>query len=116
MTNHWNDFKNSDKLKSRTRKGIPNALRAPVWKKLADTEKYKKAAEMSFKGSGTYFAWLLTQNPDPKALSVINNDLNRTYPKHTLFSRRDSTSEPKLGQPRLYNVLCAYACYDREVG
>lgn len=36
MLDRWDRFKNTSKLKSRIRKGIPGAVRGIVWLKLAD--------------------------------------------------------------------------------
>ena len=69
-----------------------------------------------YSGDESYWEYLLTQKPDQSAFSVINHDLSRTYPQHSMFNRRNSTADSKDGQPRLYRLLCAYACHDPDVG
>ena len=53
----------------------------------------------------------MKQKPAHDALTVINNDLDRTFPRHELFRKKQGD-----GQNQLYNVLYAYACHDQEVG
>merc|ERR1719285_1810 len=111
MTMNWTKWttKNANKLKTRIRKGIPNAFRTSVWMKLIETEKYEELHEAKFEEEGSYFEYLCTQEPDKSVMSVIEHDLNRTFPKHAEYQGGE-------GQKRLCTVLRAYACHDRELG
>merc|ERR1719499_2418414 len=121
MTQKWNDWqtKKSSKLKSRIRKGIPNAFRTSVWERLAELAKYEQLHQQRYeaelKGNQddkpeSYFEFLCSESPDKSSISVIEHDLNRTFPKHADFQNGEG------GQTRLRKVLCAYACHDRDLG
>jgi len=97
------------KLKSRCRKGIPDAIRGEVWMRLSGAQK------LMDQNPGKYVQMLKTEEPDEKIAGVIQRDLNRTFPKHDLFNAA-KTGRPLAGQDLLKNVLYAYAIYDREVG
>lgn len=111
MTNNWKLWttKHANKLKTRIRKGIPNAFRTSVWEQLIETKQYQQNYEAKHDGDGAYFEYLTTQEPDKAVMSVIEHDLNRTFPKHAEYQDGD-------GQKRLCTVLKAYACHDRELG
>ena len=51
------------------------------------------------------------ENPEKKYADVIDKDLARTFPKHSIFNKNS-----EIGQKGLQQVLRAYAVYDREVG
>jgi len=110
MTQNWTKWttKNAARLKTRIRKGIPNAFRTSVWGQLIDLKKYKEKYEADFDGDD-YFKHMCTLEPDKAVMSVIEHDLNRTFPKHAEYQDGD-------GQKRLCTVLKAYACHDRELG
>ncbi len=76
---YLNNFK---KLKSRTRKGIPDSIRGLMWQIYADIEKYRSKPE-----NANLYQELLKEgeNPDLDLECVILRDINRTFPKHTLF-------------------------------
>lgn len=111
MTDKWDLWvrKKHKRLKERVRKGIPNAFRTVAWARLLKSEVYKQHCNKHRKD---YYKWLVTkQKPAHDALTVIQNDLDRTFPKHELFRNRKGD-----GQNQLYRVLYAYACHDQEVG
>jgi len=110
MTDNWDLWvrKKHKRLKERVRKGIPNAYRTVAWAKLLKSEVYKQHCNKHRKD---YYKWLMKQKPAHDALTVINNDLDRTFPRHELFRKKQGD-----GQNQLYNVLYAYACHDQEVG
>lgn len=111
MTDDWDLWvrKKHKRLKERVRKGIPNAYRTVVWAKLLKSDVYKQHCNKHRKD---YYKWLVTkQKPAHDALTVIQNDLDRTFPRHALFRNRKGD-----GQNQLYRVLYAYACHDQEVG
>jgi len=103
MLNDWENVDQS-KLKSRCRKGIPDAVRGDVWLKLTGADVLRK------NGTGKYNR-LCFEEPVKKYADVIDKDLARTFPKHSIFN-----NQSEVGQTGLRKVLRAYAVYDREVG
>ena len=95
-----NNFFN--KIKERTRKGIPDSLRAFVWQKFAEYDKY-------------YIKDLYKNLENEKSNldyeSVILKDLDRTFPQQIHFKTKYGT-----GQRSLYRVLCSYSKYNKEIG
>lgn len=82
MLKHWNEFAKSDKLKSRIRKGIPDALRGTVWPKLTGAE------QLAASPSNTQlYHSLQLQHGDME--DVILRDIHRTFPTHIFFKRHD---------------------------
>lgn len=111
MTEDWDLWvkKKHKRLKNRVRKGIPNAYRTVVWAKLVKADVYKQYCNNH---RPDYYKWLVTkQKPSHDSLTVIQNDLDRTFPRHELFKSRKGD-----GQNSLYRVLYAYACHDTDVG
>ncbi|ETO23916.1 TBC domain containing protein, partial [Reticulomyxa filosa] len=66
------------KLKARIRKGIPNAVRGRVWKRLVGVDEAMKA-------NPKYYHQLLEKTPGEPWKSTIDKDLDRTFPNHCLF-------------------------------
>uniref|UniRef100_A0A336LY84 CSON008111 protein n=1 Tax=Culicoides sonorensis TaxID=179676 RepID=A0A336LY84_CULSO len=83
------------------RAGIPEALRCRVWQKLAGTENANELMER--------YRILITK--ETSCETVIQRDLNRTFPAHKFF--KDSGGS---GQDSLYKVSKAYAVHDSEIG
>ena len=90
------------KLKSRTRKGIPDSLRGYVWQQIS--------------GANLYYVKDLFQKLDNEPIDkstedMIIKDLDRTFPNCSLF-------QDKLGngQRKLLRVLSNYSKYNKEVG
>ncbi|GLD96315.1 hypothetical protein PINS_up004998 [Pythium insidiosum] len=96
-------LKNARKLKSRIRKGIPEALRGRVWCHLAGS------TQMLHNNPGVYRDFLSVSRVPCE--ETIARDIGRTFPKHYLFHDRTS-----LGQCALMNVLKAYSLHDPDVG
>lgn len=95
------------KLKSRTRKGIPDNLRSLAWQKLAHINDYYISE--SYKKD---FYSALSEIPVKKQIdSVILRDLDRTFPKCQFFREKYGD-----GQRQLYRVLTNYSKYNSEVG
>jgi len=69
-------------LVTRVRKGVPDALRGVVWRRLAGT------AALAARQPGLYAA-ALAREPSPADLLMIAVDLPRTYPQHALFAMAD---------------------------
>lgn len=95
---------NYSKLKSKTRKGVPDCLRTTVWQLFAKIDQLRDNKTKVYKH-------LLEGENDQTDESVIIKDLNRTFPKHVLF-----TNILGKGQRELYCVLTAYSKYNRETG
>lgn len=96
--------KNPKMVRRRVRKGIPDAVRGFVWKKLADCESVQSKAPRNY-----YHATLTLETSEWEA--HIERDIHRTFPKHVLF--REHTG---FGQHALFNVLKVYSIYDKELG
>ncbi|XP_063707665.1 rab GTPase-activating protein 1-like isoform X2 [Culicoides brevitarsis] len=97
----WETNKRPKALPALVRAGIPEALRCRVWQKLAGTENATELMER--------YRILITK--ETSCETVIQRDLNRTFPAHKFF--KDSGG---LGQDSLYKVSKAYAVHDAEIG
>lgn len=83
MLSNFDDFYKNDfnKLKSRTRKGIPDSIRCLIWQIYADVN-----IERSKVGNENLYQELLKdEDSDLELEAVILRDIDRTFPKHTLF-------------------------------
>ncbi|KAI9004252.1 rab-GTPase-TBC domain-containing protein [Gaertneriomyces semiglobifer] len=94
-------LKRNSKIKKLGRAGIPDSLRAKVWQALAGMDKVRQ--------DGIYKDLLLRD--DPHTFEVIERDIGRCFPEHSMFA-----DERSQGQANLRNVLRAYAIYNPEVG
>lgn len=118
MIKDWPRYERSkaDKLKRRIRKGIPDSLRGNVWPRLTGAIDAMNKAK-----PGTYRTYLAQEC---ELDDVIGRDIARTFPHHLLFRDEHGSSggdgEEKQGQSSgrqsLYNVLKAYANFDKQVG
>ena len=90
------------KLKSRTRKGIPDNLRSYVWQLFAGKDKLVK------KG---LFEKLDKEPIDENSELSIIKDLDRTYPLCQLFKEKYGK-----GQRNLFRVLSNYSKYNKNIG
>ena len=104
MTKNYDDFyKNKyNKLKSRTRKGVPDCFRSKVWQLFAEKQKYYKKN--------------IFNNLDNVELKedldvTIIKDLDRTFPKCYFFKEKYGN-----GQRKLYRVLSNYSKYNTATG
>jgi hypothetical protein len=111
MLSNFTSYKknNYSKLKSRTRKGIPDCLRTKVWQIFA------KVPELKNKNKNTY-SNIINQLKekdmlDKKDEDVIIRDLHRTFPKNYIFMDKLGS-----GQRALYKVLSAYSYYNKKTG
>eukprot|EP01138_Halocafeteria_seosinensis_P004202 gb/GECG01004297.1/.p1 GENE.gb/GECG01004297.1/~~gb/GECG01004297.1/.p1 ORF type:complete len:441 (+),score=49.60 gb/GECG01004297.1/:1-1323(+) len=109
MLSNWDEFlkKNEKKVKSRCRKGIPEAIRAHAWPKIVRSNRHRDEQP------GLY-AQLLRSSPtaeQKEVIEYIERDIYRTFPHYPLFATRGG-----IGQTSLYRVLRAYAAYDSVVG
>ncbi|XP_052896058.1 rab GTPase-activating protein 1-like isoform X1 [Anopheles moucheti] len=88
-------------LPNLVRMGIPEPLRGTVWQRLACVENRKEMFDS--------YRVLITK--ESSCETVIQRDINRTFPAHKSFKENGGT-----GQENLYKVSKAYAVYDTEVG
>ena len=91
------------KLKSRTRKGIPDSLRGFIWQTFADVNNYYKV--------DLYKQLCESKDIDEETETVILKDLDRTFPHIYHFKDKYGT-----GQRSLYRVLSSYSKYNKSTG
>ena len=93
MIQNYDEFKvkKFEKLKSRTRKGIPDSLRSYIWKLFAEKNRFYQK-DLSKK--------LESRSIKEDMELIIIKDLDRTYPNCQLFKDRYGNS-----QRNLYKVL-----------
>ena len=104
MLEHYKTYQSIKrfKLKSRTRKGIPDNLRSYVWQLFAGKDKLVK------KG---LFEKLDKEPIDENSELSIIKDLDRTYPLCQLFKEKYGK-----GQRNLFRVLSNYSKYNKKIG
>ena len=104
MIENYKEFskKNYSKLKSRTRKGIPDSLRSYVWQIFAEKEKYEEK---------NIFNKLDSIPINEETEIVIIKDLDRTFPACQFFKEKYGN-----GQRKLYKVLSSYSKYNTSTG
>ena len=104
MLNNYQKYQTTKraKLKSRTRKGIPDSLRSIVWQLFAGIDKLKEK---------NLFENLNKQELDKDIEGVIIKDLDRTFPSCQLFKEKYG-----MGQRKLYRVLSNYSKYNKVLG
>lgn len=106
MLRSWEQFyPNSEKLHSRTYKGIPNRMRCEVWKRLLEVP------TMLSEQQGKYQEMLNYGLECSKDIRQIDLDVNRTYRNHLMFRERYNTK-----QQMLFKILVAYSVYNTEIG
>lgn len=105
MISNWPNLihNKKDLIKTRIRKGIPDALRSRVWILITDGINIRKNYP-----NHLYFRYCNIEE-DPPCMLTIQKDLDRTYPGHEIYR----TSE---GQLSLRNILRSYAFFDPEIG
>ncbi len=104
MIKHYKTFQSLKKykLKSRTRKGIPDSLRSYVWQLFAGKDKlFEKGL----------FEKLDKVEADKELEAIIIKDLDRTFPKCQLFKEKYGN-----GQRKLFHVLTNYSKYNKKLG
>ncbi|KYQ91372.1 ankyrin repeat-containing protein [Tieghemostelium lacteum] len=94
----------ANKVRDKLPKGIPSSVRGCVWQRLVNTTEIKNKAKITYKE-------LLEKQPLPSIHIQIQKDLNRTFPKHSLFIEKGG-----MGQQILCNILTAFSIYNPEVG
>ena len=104
MLEHYKTYQSIKrfKLKSRTRKGIPDNLRSYVWQLFAGKDKLVKIG---------LFEKLDKEPIDENSELSIIKDLDRTYPLCQLFKEKYGK-----GQRNLFRVLSNYSKYNKKIG
>ena len=104
MIENYQEFitKKFNKLKERTRKGVPDSLRSYVWQLFAEKDKYYEK---------DIFQKLESIKIKEELDTVIIKDLDRTYPNCQLFKDKYGN-----GQRKLYKVLSNYSKYNTATG
>lgn len=100
----WPTYKSKQQehIKELVRKGVPNNLRAQIWKLLASAQQATQQTSEQYKN-------MLKRSSNCEKL--IQRDIARTYPENDYFK-----DEAGPGQEGLFNVIKAYSLYDEEVG
>ena len=104
MIQNYEEFKTKkfNKLKSRTRKGIPDSLRSYIWQLFAEKDKYYEK---------DIFKKLDSTKIKEDLELVIIKDLDRTFPNCQLFKDKYGN-----GQRKLYKVLSNYSKHNKKTG
>lgn len=104
MIQHYDEFskKKYSKLKSRTRKGVPDCLRSYIWQIFAEKDKYYEKDIFNKLDS-------IPLSEDIEI--VIIKDLDRTFPACQFFKEKYGD-----GQRKLYKVLSSYSKYNTATG
>jgi hypothetical protein len=84
MLSNFESFINSEKMKTRTRKGIPDSLRGFIWQLFANVNKYRNDEDLK----NTYTTLVNDETSDLETESVILRDIDRTFPKHAYFKEK----------------------------
>ena len=92
--------KKDAKLKKLVRAGIPSSVRSRVWQFLAGANEYRQDGKLS----------LLQGKSRLSVYDVIDKDIPRCYPDHSLFCDPDGQ-----GQRDLRILLEAYSHYNSEL-
>lgn len=91
----------SPQLKRYIRKGIPAPFRGDVWMRITGAELARK------QNPNLYHSLLNIEHFNKEISDSISIDLPRTFPDNIHFDAK---------KDRLFNILCAYAHNNREVG
>ena len=106
--------KRYSKVKSRIRKGIPEAMRSLIWCKITDS------CTLLQSNPGVYHEYITTEKDKTPYMDTILRDIGRTFPKHHMFVRYGKSGKNDIntsyGQGALSNVLKAYSLHDPTVG
>ena len=104
MIEHYEEFvkKDFNKLKSRTRKGVPDSLRSYIWQLFGEKDKFYEKDLFTKLES-------IPMNEDTEL--VIIKDLDRTFPACQLFKDKYGN-----GQRKLYKILSYYSKYNTGTG
>ena len=102
------------KVQERCRKGIPHKVREWAWYSISAAERFSTlfpSQQPSSSSSSTQRELPAADVPNATTRDDIERDITRTFPRHSLFMRRNGP-----GQASLRRLLCCYASHDPEVG
>lgn len=105
MRNNWTSAETKERLQRRVMKGIPDRLRAAIWKLLLNLD--QTLAE----NVGVYDKMLKFARQYSPDIRQIDFDVNRQFRNHINYRERYSVK-----QQSLFRVLAAYSMYNMEVG
>lgn len=101
----WDRFSaDKDKLCEYCERGIPEAVRGEVWKRLGGVE------ELTQKQKKTY-SFLAKRTTAPEISQQIDLDVKRSHIEHEFFAKPYSS-----GQIAMFNMMRAYSLYDDSLG
>ena len=104
--------KKDPKLKTRTRKGIPEAIRGYAWRILIQgTYSLDKGGSIGGRDKATMFKDLMEEEAEQKLIISIFKDVSRTMPNHCYFKDKFG-----VGQKSLFCVLKAVSLLEKESG
>ncbi|KAI1301507.1 USP6 N-terminal-like protein [Halotydeus destructor] len=101
----WEKYANTDKLRKRVYKGIPNQVRGKAWCLLMGVRRIKIEQQGRY---NEMLKFALQNSPD---IRQIDLDINRTFRNNLMFKDRYGTK-----QQELFRVLVAYSVYNSEIG
>ncbi|XP_055636915.1 USP6 N-terminal-like protein isoform X3 [Toxorhynchites rutilus septentrionalis] len=105
MMKKWNSAETKERLQRRVMKGIPDRMRAAIWKKLLNIEQTLE------ENVGVYDKMLKFARQYSPDIRQIDFDVNRQFRNHINYRERYSVK-----QQSLFRVLAAYSMYNMEVG
>lgn len=104
--------KKDPKLKTRARKGIPEAIRGYAWRILIQgTYSLDKGGSGGGRDKATMFKDLMEEEAEQKLIISIFKDVSRTMPNHCYFKDRFG-----VGQKSLFCVLKAVSLLEKDSG
>ncbi|XP_055539710.1 USP6 N-terminal-like protein isoform X3 [Wyeomyia smithii] len=105
MLKNWNSADTKERLQRRVLKGIPDRLRAAIWRKLLNIQ------QALDENPGVYDKMLKFARLYSPDIRQIDMDVNRQFRNHINYRERYSVK-----QQSLLKVLAAYSMYNMEVG
>ena len=89
--------------------GVPDALRGDIWCMLCRVNR-----ERAMHSEGIYQKLIELENPEDE--HRIQKDVTRTFTNYPTSSDQHCSWNSDKCQDMLYNILMAYANYDRQIG
>ncbi|KXJ78939.1 hypothetical protein RP20_CCG002971 [Aedes albopictus] len=105
MMKNWSSAETKERLQRRVMKGIPDRLRAAIWKLFLNLDQTLK------ENVGVYEKMLKFARQYSPDIRQIDFDVNRQFRNHINYRERYSVK-----QQSLFRVLAAYSMYNMEVG
>ncbi|XP_062554577.1 USP6 N-terminal-like protein isoform X2 [Armigeres subalbatus] len=105
MRDKWSTAETKERLQRRVMKGIPDRLRAAIWKLFLNLDQTLR------ENVGVYDKMLKFARQYSPDIRQIDFDVNRQFRNHINYRERYSVK-----QQSLFRVLAAYSMYNMEVG